>query len=82
MKKFTLIALSFIMIAMLMTGCRSKDPSETAGPTNAPTTATQAPTTATRPAATNPTVTPTSPSTGATDGTENGRSGMMLPRAY
>lgn len=79
MKKFTAIALSIIMIVMLVTGCRSKDPSETAGPTTATTAPTQAPTTATQPATTPPTngMDTTDPS-----GTENGRSGIMHPRAY
>jgi len=79
MKKFTLIALSFILSIALLAGCRSKAPEETAGPTEKPTTpATQAPTSATTPA----TTPATQPTTGATDGTENGRGAIMQPRAY
>lgn len=84
MKKFTSFALCFIMIAMLMTGCRSKDPSETDSPTTGTTVPTQAPTTATRPT----TPPATDPSISGTDGTDpsgtenNQRGNIMMPRAY
>lgn len=47
MKKFTVIALCFVLTAALMTACRSKNPSETDSPTTGTTTATQATTPAT-----------------------------------
>ena len=87
MKKFTSIALYFIMIAALLAGCRGKDPSETNSPTNGTVAATQAPTSVTNP--TRPTSpAATNPTTGATDGNagtmpgDDSRSGIMLPKAY
>ena len=83
MKKFTSFALCFIMIAMLMTGCRSKAPEETAGPTTTTTTpATQAPTNATVP--TTPATTPaTQPAIDATDATDGkSRMPMVQQKAY
>lgn len=87
MKKFTSFALCFIMVAMLLTGCRGKDPSETDSPTTGTSAATQAPTTATHPTTPAPT-TGTSPSIGTTEGSDpsgtenNQRGNIMMPRAY
>ena len=65
MKKFTAIALCFVLTASIMTACRSKAPAETDGSTTAPaTTATEK--------ATTPTILPTVP----TDATENATGGM------
>ena len=67
MKKFTAIAILFVLTASLMTGCRSKAPEETAGPTTMP--ATEPSTTATM-----PTILPTMPTEG-TDAIEDTTSG-------
>ena len=81
MKKFTSLVLCFIMIAMLMTGCRSKAPEETAGPTTTTTTpATQAPTSRPTTPATTPATQPATDPTDATNG--NSRMTIIQPKAY
>lgn len=78
MKKFTVIALCFVLTAAIMTACRGKNPEETAGPTTGPSNSATA--TATQPTMmpTIPTILPTDPTddTGimddATGGTDSG----------
>ncbi len=64
MKKFSIIALCFVLTAMLFTGCRSKAPEQTDNPSAAPT-ATQKPT------VTVPATVPATEGNGGTMGTES-----------
>ena len=66
MKKFAVIALTFVLIASMFAGCRRNVTPETSEPTKATTPATQPTTQATKPA-----TTPTTPtSTTATSGND------------
>ena len=66
MKKTAIIALTFVLIATLFTGCRGNVTPETSAPTTDPT----------KPA-TQPTTTATTPSTTATNPSGTGSSGKM-----
>ena len=68
MKKFTVIALCFVLTAAILTACRGKSPEETAGSTTAPSTSATADTT-------EPTMMPTIPTVLPTDST--GETGTM-----
>lgn len=68
MKKTAIIALTFVLIACLFTGCRRNVTPETSAPTTEPTKPATQPTTT----ATTPTVAPTTPSaTSGNDGKMN-----------
>lgn len=74
MKKTAVIALTFVLIACLFTGCRRNVTPETSAPTTEPTKPATQPTTVATTPTTAPTTAPTTPA--GTSG-NNGSDGMM-----
>ena len=88
MKRFTAIALCFVLTAAVLTACRGKKPEETAGTTIMPTASATAEATEPATMATMPTILPTAPTddtgimddaTGGTGETDAGASRSRRP---